>query len=133
MAAPRRVPIEVETTGDMTVVRFALHTSLDEQNAQTIGDQLISLAEQIGGRKLLLEFGNVEYITSTALGKLITLSKKLTAAGGQLVLAHLNPRIAEVFEITRLNQLFTIVRDRNDEGPDGGVGGVRSPSNPPRP
>ena len=79
---PRRRRLEVEDIGDVTVINFVDRKILDEQNIQVIGEQLFGLVDQDGRRKLLLNFGNVEYLSSAALGKLITLNKKLQAAGG---------------------------------------------------
>src|SRR5437870_10863044 len=81
---PRRRRLEVEQIGDVTVVNFVDRKILDEPTIQVIGDQLFSLVDEEGWRKLLLNFGNVEYLSSAALGKLITLHKKLQAAGGRL-------------------------------------------------
>src|SRR6516225_8103622 len=108
---PRRRRLEVEHIGDVTVVNFVDRKILDEQNIQVIGDQLFSLVEQDGLRKLLLNFGNVEYLSSAALGKLITLNKKLQAAGGRLILCNIDPQIYEVFEITRLDKFFNIQKE----------------------
>jgi anti-sigma B factor antagonist len=108
---PRRRRLEVEHIGDVTVVNFVDRKILDEQNIQVIGDQLFSLVEQDGLRKLLLNFGNVEYLSSAALGKLITLNKKLQAAGGRLILCNIDPQIHEVFEITKLDKFFNIQKE----------------------
>ena len=67
--------------------------------------------DEAGRRKILLNFGNVEYLSSAALGKLITLNKKLQAAGGRLILCNIDPQIYEVFEITKLNKLFNIQKE----------------------
>src|SRR5438874_1612969 len=83
-AQPRRRRLEVEDIGDVTVVNFVDRKILDEQNIQIIGEQLFSLVDEVGRRKLLLNFSNVEYLSSAALGKLITLNKKLQAAGGAI-------------------------------------------------
>ena len=64
-----------------------------------------------GLRKLLLNFGNVEYLSSAALGKLITLNKKLQAVGGRLILCNIDPQIYEVFEITKLDKFFNIQKE----------------------
>src|ERR671923_1144530 len=96
---PRRRRLEVEDIGDVTVVNFVDKKILDEQNIQIIGDQLFSLVDESGRRKLLLNFGNVEYLSSAALGKLVALNKKLQAAGGRLILCNIAPQIYEVFEI----------------------------------
>ena len=108
---PRRRRLEVEDIGDVTVVNFTDKKILDEQNIQIIGEQLFSLVDELGRRKLILNFGNVEYLSSAALGKLITLNKKLQAAGGRLSLCNIDPQIYEVFEITKLNKLFQIQKD----------------------
>lgn len=108
---PRRRRLEVEQIGDVTVVNFIDRKILDEQNIQVIGDQLFGLVDQDGLRKLLLNFGNVEYLSSAALGKLITLNKKLQGVGGRLVLCNIDPQIYEVFEITRLDKFFNIQKE----------------------
>ena len=108
---PRRRRLEVEDIGDITVVNFVDKKILDEQNIQMIGDDLFRLVDELGRRKVLLNFGNVEFMSSAALGKLITLNRKLQSAGGKLVLCEIDPQIYEVFEITKLNKLFTIVKD----------------------
>jgi anti-sigma B factor antagonist len=105
---PRRRRLEVEDIGDVTVVNFTDRKILDEQNIQIIGEQLFSLVDEASRRKILLNFSNVEYLSSAALAKLITLNKKLQQVQGRLVLCGIIPEIREVFEITRLNKLFTI-------------------------
>ena len=108
---PRRRRLEVEDIGEVTVVNFIDRKILDEQNIQKIGEDLFSLVDELGRRKILLNFGNVEYLSSAALGKLITLNNKVSKAGGKLILCNIDPQIYEVFEITRLNKLFTIQKD----------------------
>jgi anti-sigma B factor antagonist len=108
---PRRRRLEVEQIGDVTVVNFVDRKILDEQNIQIIGDQLFSLVDEEGHRKLLLNFGNVEYLSSAALGKLITLNRKLQGAGGRLILCNIDPQIYEVFEITKLDKFFKIEKE----------------------
>jgi anti-sigma B factor antagonist len=111
---PRRRRLEVEPIGDVTVVNFVDRKILDEQNIQIIGEQLFSLVDQEQVKKMLLNFGNVEYLSSAALGKLITLHKKVQANGGKLVLCNIDPQIYEVFEITRLDKLFKIKKDEQE-------------------
>lgn len=108
---PRRRRLEVEDIGDVTVVNFVDKRILDEQNIQVIGEQLFSLVDSEGRKKILLNFGNVEFLSSAALGKLITLHKKLQTAGGRLVLCNIHQDIFEVFEITKLDKFFTIHKD----------------------
>ena len=108
---PRRRRLELEDIGDVTVVNFVDRKILDEQNIQIIGEQLFGLVDEEGRRKLLLNFGNVEYLSSAALGKFITLNKKVNAAGGRLILCNIDPQIYEVFEITKLDKFFKIEKE----------------------
>jgi len=108
---PRRRRLEVEESGDVTIVQFIDRKILDEQNIQKIGEDLFSLVDELGRRKILLNFSNVEYLSSAALGKFITLNKKVQAAGGKLILCKIDPNIYEVFEITKLNKLFNIQKE----------------------
>src|SRR5262245_27302452 len=108
---PRRRRLEVEDIGDVTVINFVDKKILDEQNIQIIGEQLFSLVDQDSRRKLLLNFKNVEYLSSAALGKLITLNKKLQAVGGRLILCDIDPQIYAVFEITKLDKFFNIQKE----------------------
>ena len=111
---PRRRRLEVEQIGDVTVVNFIDRKILDEQNIQVIGEQLFGLVDEEGCRKLLLNFNNVEFLSSAALGKLITLNKKLQAAKGKLILCNIDPQIHEVFEITKLDKFFNIQKEEQD-------------------
>src|SRR5262245_30505162 len=122
MSTPRR-PLEVETIGDFTVVRFADRTILDEHRQQVIRDNLFGLVEQLHGRGLLLDFGAVEYLSSPFLGTVITLNKRLRDAGRRLILCNIAPQIREVLE--KLGMGGT--------DPGEGLGGVLSRLNPPKP
>jgi len=107
----RRRRLEVEDIGDIAVVNFVDKKILDEQNIQLIGDDLFRLVDELGRRKLLLNFGNVEFMSSAALGKLITLHRKVQAVQGKLVLCNIAKDILEVFKITKLDRILTIVPD----------------------
>ena len=98
--------LDLEEIGDVTVAKFVDKKILDEGNIQIIGNQLFALLEEDGRQKIVLDFSNVEYLSSAALGKLITMDKKVKAAKGKLRLCNIRPDIYEVFAITKLNKLF---------------------------
>ena len=105
--APRR-HLRLETIGGVTVVSFVDSKIVTEENIQEVGDQLYSLVEDEGHKQLLLNFGNVQYLSSAALGKLINLKKKVSAVKGKLKLCCIHQDLLEVFRITRLDQVFEI-------------------------
>jgi anti-sigma B factor antagonist len=112
MAVHRRV--QLSQVGDVSVVRFVDRKILDEANIQELGQELFQLIEEEERKNLLLNFSSVEFLSSAALGKLITLDKKVKARGGKLKLSNIRPEIYEVFAITKLNKLFDIKDDEAD-------------------
>jgi anti-sigma B factor antagonist len=112
MAGHRRLAIT--EVGPVTVVRFADRRILDDANIQEIGQELYQLVEQEHREKLLLNLCDVDFLASSALGKLITLQRKLKAHGGALKLSNVRPEIYEVFAITRLNAKFDICDDERE-------------------
>ena len=104
--------LDIEEVGDVTIARFIDKKILDETNIQIIGNQLFGLVEEDGRANIVLDFSNVEYLSSAALGKLITMDKKVKAARGKLRLCSIRPEIYEVFTITKLNKLFKICEDQ---------------------
>ena len=101
----------LENVDGVTVVSFVESKIVTEENIQEVGDQLYSLVEDEGHKNLLLNFGNVQYLSSAALGKLINLKKKVAAVKGKLKLCCIHPDLLEVFRITRLDQVFEIYAD----------------------
>jgi anti-anti-sigma factor len=71
-------------------------------------DGLDSWACRPDPRRLVLDLGDIQFVSSIVLGKLITLSNKAKATGGQLVLCNVRKEVAEVFQVTKLDQLFEI-------------------------
>ena len=112
MAGYRR--LDVNEVGDVTVVRFHDRKIIDDINIQELGQELFRLIEQDGRQKLLLNFSTVDFLSSAALGKLITLDKKVKAHSGAMKLSNIRPEIYEVFAITKLNRLFDIKDDEAD-------------------
>jgi len=103
--------IELKETNGVLVVNFTDHKIWDEQNIQVLGEQLFELVDSKGYRKILLDFKNVDYLSSAALGKLISLNKKINVLEGKLVFCSIRGEIKEVFEITKLNKFFKIKDD----------------------
>src|SRR5215210_2832234 len=92
-----RQRLVVDDVGDITVVNFVDKKIIDEQNIVMIGDDLFRLVDELGRRKLLLNFANVEFMSSAALGKLIRLHQRLQQVGGKLVHCNISKSILEVF------------------------------------
>lgn len=101
----------IEQDGEVTRVDFLDRNILEEASIQQIGDQVGAMIEASPSPKILLNFENVEHLSSAALGTLITINNAVKKQGGQLRLANIDPQIYEVFVITKLNKLFQIHDD----------------------
>jgi len=57
-------------------------------------------------KTLVFDFTGLEFIASSALRKLVSVDKALTALGGKIVIAGMSDIVREVFDITGLNEVF---------------------------
>lgn len=100
--------LKIRHADGVAQVEFADRKILEELSIQEIGDELDRLVESTAGVRLLLNFRNVDHLSSAALGMLVTLNKKVKERNGELRLSDINRQIFEVFKITKLNRLFEI-------------------------
>jgi len=101
--------MNVEYAGNATIVRFTDEKILEEKDINALQASIMSMIESAsGGINLILDFGNVQYLSSAVLGLLIRISKRIYESEGQLRLCNINPRIYEIFKITRLTKTFDI-------------------------
>jgi anti-sigma B factor antagonist len=96
---------------DITIARFTIPRLTEDENIERIGHELFLLVEQYDRRKLVLNLSDVEYLTSSALGKMITLHRKLHRQQGRLVICHMLPEIQEVLRTSRLIDYFNTAHD----------------------
>ena len=95
---------ESETGGTPVL---AVQGEVDVSTAPELRERLLALAEA-GRTVAVVDLSEVSFVDSTALGVLVSGVKRLRSAGGDLRLVVTQPRIAKVFEITGLNDVFRI-------------------------
>ena len=74
-------------------------------NRQLLKEQVLDQLER-GDRKFIVDFSKTDFIDSSGLGVLVTLSKKIREQGGQLSLVSLSEDLRTLFELTKLDTLF---------------------------
>jgi anti-sigma B factor antagonist len=74
--------------------------------------QVITDAIESGERRMAIDLTEVSFLDSTALGVLIGAVKRLRSRGGALAVVNTDSSIAKTFQITGLDQIFTIVPSR---------------------
>jgi len=93
---------------DSAVEVHVLEAHLTEANVEPVGDRLYQLADQVAKSTLRLDFSAVKYLTSSVLGKLISLNKRVKGAGGHFQVVNLGPEVYEIFKATRLDTFIDL-------------------------
>ena len=112
MSSYRR--IEVSDSNNVTVVRFQDQKIIDPEAIQELGQELFDLVEKEDRKKIVVNFAKVEFLSSAALGKLITFEKLTKRVNADLILTNIAPEIFQVFTITNLDKLFQIKDNEAD-------------------
>lgn len=88
--------------GNLTI---ALEGRLDTNTAPQLDEELTNNYE--GLENLVLDFANLEYVSSAGLRVLLSAQKQMNKQG-KMVLKNVRPEIKEVFDITGFAELLTI-------------------------
>ena len=73
--------------------------------------EIIAVIDKCDERCAVLHFGQVTFMSSSALGMLLRVSKKCKEYHVELKLCNISPDIRQVFKITGLDKVFTIYDD----------------------
>ena len=106
--------LNISAEGDVTIVELTDRKILDELSISQIGERLQGMVAKAENPKFILDVSNVGHMSSSALGMLITVHKRIREKKGQLRLSGIQPPIREVFVITRLNEIFDICSSKDD-------------------
>jgi len=98
--------IETRTVGDVHI--------LDCSGKITLGEGRMSIRNAVrdtlknGGKKILLNLGDVNYIDSSGIGELVSSFTTVSNQGGSLRLLNLTKKIQELLAITKLLTVFQV-------------------------
>ena len=102
-----------------------MEAKLSEQNGVTViqvngeinintSPDLKKLFEKQTVKKVLVNLEKVTYIDSSGLATLVDMLKKTKSQGGVLCLAGMPDKIKSLFEITKLDKLFSIFQTQDE-------------------
>ena len=100
--------IIVEYGQDVTFVTFVDERIVDEEQIRELKEALEPIIEKNEDNKLILNFSNVNFMTSALLGLLVRVHKKVCESGGRVQLTNLDSNLHRIFEITQLTKVFDI-------------------------
>ena len=102
--------------GDVLIVTYHRPQLTDEDNLELMGEELFRLVEKDQQRRIVLNLGMVNFVTSSVLGKWISLHRKLARNSGAMVLCSLQPNVREILDASRLLTYFNHADTIDDAG-----------------
>lgn len=110
-ASPDDLRIEITPVTIGFIVRMV--GEIDLQTSPILRDRLIELLDTKPAR-VILDLAGVPYVDSSGVGTFVDFKRRAERAGAKAVLAGLQPRVLNLFEITRLTTFFTITATVDD-------------------
>jgi anti-sigma B factor antagonist len=98
-----------ESNGKATVV--IAKGRLDSNTSKVLETRLTALAS-VPAAVLVVDLGQVDYVSSAGLRVLLIAVKKVKGGGGKLALCAIQPQVREVFDISGLSAVFSIHPER---------------------
>ena len=107
--------INKSKVGDVVIIE--LKGRLDNPGSEILElylNQIDPIIDNSTGLKLILDFKNVEYISSAGFRVLMLTLTKLEKRSGSIALCSLNKTTLESFNISTFDKLFTITGSREE-------------------
>ena len=96
-------------SGKYTVVEFTTPSLMDPNVLEQTAQALYKIIDDEDQRKIVMDFGKVQYMSSQAIGIVLAMHKKLNSlADSKLVLCAVGPKLMDLIKLTRLDRLLTI-------------------------
>ncbi len=103
--------VRSESNGEILTVHLTEAKILDESVIQQISAALIELIGKTSEPNVVIDFSQVRFLSSSALGMLVKINKKCKEFKINLKLCSIHSDIMEVFKITRLDKVLSIYPD----------------------
>jgi anti-anti-sigma factor len=103
------LPLTVQPIEKFTVVEFKTPSLMDPVQLEKISEAIYRLVDVEDKRAIVLDFEQVQYLSSQALGILMALRKKLDKLPHScLVLCGVGAKLMELIKITRMDKVLKI-------------------------
>jgi anti-sigma B factor antagonist len=99
--------MEITSTQEGGILVMAVTGRLDALTSKELETLLLAPIEQ-GARQVVIDFAEMDYISSAGLRVLLLAARKLSDAGGKIALCGLKPAIKTVFDIAGFSTIFPI-------------------------
>jgi len=105
--------MEIKQEKRNEIVIIGLVGRLDANTAGQLEKKLLPLIDE-GEKQLIIDFSELDYISSAGLRLLLLAAKRLKSIKGKIVLCSMKEYIKEIFEIAGFTPIFTICENQDD-------------------
>ena len=105
--------MEIIETKENEISIFKLNGRLDSNTSPNLEKQLAGAMED-GARKMVIDFADLDYISSAGLRIILKTTKDLRRTEGNIVLCSMQDYVKEVFEIAGFDSFLPIVSTLDD-------------------
>ena len=102
---------------EAAVLTFCDEQISDELQVQELRGQILAIAENLGFGKLVLDFANVAFVSTPVFSLLLQIREELERQSIELELSNVRPHILDVFKVTNLSNVFTVIPIGAEQGP----------------
>lgn len=101
--------INVEFSEDVAVVTFrGTNAMFDGEKVEKVAHELDDLLESGAAAKIVLDLGNIYFMSSTMLAELVRIHRRVHSKRGRLKLCAMRPAIDEAFKVSKFDKFFEI-------------------------
>ncbi len=86
---------------------------LDSIHTNNLRREIIDLIES-EVKLILVDLQNITFMNSSGMGALVATLKAVRAAGGEMILCSLSDQVRIIFELSRMDRIFKVFRDRQE-------------------
>ena len=106
--------MEISNTKQGPVVTLSLKGRLDASTSKSLEETLLDLINNANERLFVIDFQQLDYISSAGLRVLLMAAKLLKPENGRIALTSLKDHLQEIFEITGFQGIFPIFKNQEE-------------------
>ncbi len=107
------MPLEIKDNKDVKVVSFIDISALDGTTIKEPADEIDMLIQGQAELNLVINFANINFVSSAGLGRLVKMYKLSKKSKGKIKLCNIKPNILQVLKVTKLDKIFEIHNDED--------------------
>jgi anti-sigma B factor antagonist len=112
-AKSKESKMDITTVDGVVIVSFGLASLDNISGVEEMSERLRDYITVNRPGKMVIDFAGVRFFSSTVLGLLVDVWRRLKEYEGQMLICGINPQLNRVFKITNLDKIFAFYPDKD--------------------